>query len=151
MEQEAARATFSADLAQRLNERFQNSPTQRFARFAITRLALDEADLQLEFRPEFDNGNDSIHGGILAMLADSAVACALSTNFDGRMGFATSNLNIHFLRRAQTRVTARARIVKKGGTVCVGSVEISDDDQNLVATCTCDFILTSLRGTLSSR
>lgn len=79
------------------------------------------------------------------MLADTAVACALSTNFDGKMGFATSNLSIHFLRRARTGVRAAATIIKKGRTVCVGQVDIRDDAGTLVASSTCDFILTTSR------
>lgn len=79
------------------------------------------------------------------MLADSAVACALSTNFDGKMGFATSNLTIHFLRPARSRITADAHILKKGSKVCVGYVEMCDEDQKLVATSTCDFVLTTSR------
>ena len=79
------------------------------------------------------------------MLADTAVACALSTNFDGKMGFATSNLSIHFLRRAKTRIIADARILKKGAKVCVGYVEMFDENRELVATSTCDFILTTSR------
>jgi uncharacterized protein (TIGR00369 family) len=135
------------DLIDRLRERFRHSPAQRFGHIGIVTLTLDYAALSLPFREEFDNGGGAIHGGILAMLADTAVACALSTNFDGRMGFATSNLNIHYLRRAKSDVVAHARIVKKGGTICVGHVEINDAEGKLIATCTCDFVLTSLRGT----
>ncbi|MDX1584084.1 MAG: PaaI family thioesterase, partial [Thermoanaerobaculia bacterium] len=66
-----------------------------------------------------------------------------STNFDGKMGFATSNLSIHFLRRAKSGIRAEANIIKKGSKVCVGYVEMRDDEGVLVATSTCDFVLTT--------
>lgn len=137
--------TVAPDLIDRLRARFEQRQSQRFLHFEIVRLELDEAHLAIEFLPQFDNGGGSIHGGVLSMLADTAVACALSTNFDGRMGFATSNLSIHFLQRAKSRITAIARILKKGSKVCVGYVEMFDADQKLIATSTCDFVLTTSR------
>lgn len=139
---------FKPDLIDRLRQRFDKAPAQHLLGLSIVRLELDYAELRLEFREAINNGGGAIHGGVLAMLADTAVACALSTNFDGRMGFATANLNIHYLKRARSAVLARARIIKKGGTVCVGSVDIYDEDDVMVATCTTDFVLTSNRGML---
>lgn len=133
------------DLIDRLRARFRSRQSQLFLNFEIVELELDRALLAIDFLPQFDNGGGAIHGGILSMLADSAVACALSTNFDGKMGFATSNLSIHFLRRAKSRILAEARIIKKGAMVCVGYVEMRSDDGVLVATSTCDFVLTTSR------
>jgi uncharacterized protein (TIGR00369 family) len=84
-----------------------------------------------------------VHGGVLATLADTAIAFALSTNFDGKMGFATSDLTIHFLRRARGDVFAKARIVKKGARVNVGEVEIVDDRGVEVARVLAGFLLTT--------
>jgi uncharacterized protein (TIGR00369 family) len=138
----AADVDFEA-LRARLQERLTSRPIHQLIRLGVVRVALDYAELSLEFTEDVDNGSGTIHGGIVAALADTAVACALSTNFDGKMGFATSNLNIHFLRRAKTNVIAVARIVKKGTTICVGSVEVFDEDEQLVATVTTDFVLTT--------
>lgn len=139
---------FRPDLIERLRQRFEKAPAQHLLGISISRLELDYAEVELEFKEAFDNGAGAIHGGVLAMLADAAVACALSTNFDGRMGFATANLNIHYLKRARSAVTAKARVIKKGGTVCVASVDIVDVAGTLVATCTTDFVLTTNRGML---
>lgn len=94
-----------------LEERFSTHPVRRFLDFRILELGPDRCTMSIEFKPEFDNTSGAVHGGILAMLADTAVACALSTAFDGEMNFATSNLNIHFLRRANAAVTASATII----------------------------------------
>lgn len=139
----ALEPAIAADLIDRLRARFEGNSVQQFLRFHLADLALDRCTMTVEFRGDFNNGGGAIHGGILAALADTAVACALSTNFNGKMGFATSNLNIHFLRRAKSAVTAEARIIKKGNQVCVGQVEMRDAEGKLVATCTTDFILTT--------
>ena len=94
---------------------------------------LDQCVLRLPYREEITNGSGTVHGGVLATLADTAVAFALATNFDGKMGFATADLTIHFLRRARGDVRARARILKKGQRVNVGEVEIVDEDGREVA------------------
>jgi uncharacterized protein (TIGR00369 family) len=126
------------ELIDRLRERF-----KRYPHFSIDELSLDRCVMTLRFLPEWETGAGNIHGGVLASLADTAVACALATNFGGKMGFATSNLNIHFLRRARTDVVAVATIIKKGSKVCVGQVDMRDLSDQLVATCTCDFVLTT--------
>ncbi len=130
-----------SDLIQVIERRFGDHPVRRFLDFQFVELVIDRCVMTLAFKPEFDNSTGAVHGGILAMLADTAVACALSTNFGGEMNFATSNLNIHFLRRASTAVTATATIIKKGTKVCVGSVELHDADGRQVATAICDFVL----------
>ena len=74
-----------------------------------------------------------MHGGILATLADTAVAFALSTNFDGKMGFATADLTIHFLRRAAETSGPGPGSSRKAGAVNVGEVEIVDATGRAVA------------------
>jgi len=133
----------SPDLIERLRSRFRDHPVQRHLNLEILALELDRCLMKLHFTPEVDNGAGNIHGGVLASLADTAMACALCTNFDGKMGFATSNLNIYYLRRARTSVVAHAEVIKKGKKLCVGQVAIRDSDEQLVATVTCEFMLTT--------
>ena len=129
------------ELTAALEQRLGNHPVRRFLDFRILELGPDRCTLSIELKPEIDNTTGAVHGGILAMLADTAVAFALSTAFDGEMSFVTSNLNIHFLRRARSAVTASATIIKKGSRVCVGSCELRDETGQQVATATCDFVL----------
>jgi uncharacterized protein (TIGR00369 family) len=128
------------DLVTRFAERFRNHPVSRFLDYEIMEADDGRCVMKLGFRPEFDNTTGAVHGGILAMLADTAIACALGTIFE-EMNFATANLNIHFLRKANTAVTASAQIIKKGGKVCVGTCEIHDPMGELVATVIADFVL----------
>jgi uncharacterized protein (TIGR00369 family) len=131
------------DLADRLRRRLASSPALQWLQPTLEELGLDHCVLGLKYRPELTNGSPTIHGGVLATLADTAVAFALSTNFDGKMGFATTDLTIHFLRRAKTDVKARARILKKGKRVNVGEVDIVDTDGTTVARALTTFLLTT--------
>jgi uncharacterized protein (TIGR00369 family) len=131
------------DLLERLRGRLASSPALGWLGASLEEISLDRAVLKLPYREEITNGSGTVHGGILATLADTAIAFALSTNFDGKMGFATSDLTVHFLRRARGDVFARARIVKKGARVNVGEVEIVDDRGVEVARVLAGFLLTT--------
>lgn len=132
-------------MARTIEARFVGHPVRRFLAFTIDALSDGQCTMSVEFKPEVDNTTGAVHGGILAMLADTATACALSTKFDGEMNFATSNLNIHFLRRASTAVIATATVVKKGSRVSVVSAELHDEAGLQVATALCDFVLLDQR------
>ena len=100
----ALEAGLAPDLLPRLRKRLADSPALAWLRPSLEELSLDRCVLRLPYRPEITNGSGTVHGGVLAALADSAVAFALATNFDGKMGFATADLTIHFLRRARSEV-----------------------------------------------
>jgi uncharacterized protein (TIGR00369 family) len=131
------------DLIDRLRARLASSPALHWLQPTLEELALDECVLRLPYRPELTNGSPAIHGGVLATLADTAVAFALSTNFDGKMGFATADMTIHYLRRAKDDVLARARILKKGRRLNVGEVDIVDSANRPVARALTTFLLTT--------
>jgi uncharacterized protein (TIGR00369 family) len=142
-ESAAVEAGLAPDLLPRLRKRLADSPALAWLRPSLEELSLDHCVLKLPYRPEVTNGSGTVHGGVLAALADSAVAFALATNFDGKMGFATADLTIHFLRRARGEVRARARILKKGQRVTVGEVEIVDTEGRAVARVLTTYILTT--------
>lgn len=133
------------DLEDRLRTRLALTPVAATLGLELVSLAPHEAVLRLPHRDGLTNGNGVIHGGILASLADSAIAFALATAFDGKMGFATSDLTIHYLRRARGEVLARARIVRRGATVALGEVELVDGEGTLLAKALASFVLTTVR------
>lgn len=140
---DAGPVELAPDLLERLRRRLATSPAIGSLQPALEEISLDYAVVKLPYREALSNGSGTVHGGILATLADTAVAFALSTNFDGKMGFATADLTIHFLRRARGDVWARARIVKKGKRVNVGDVEIVDGRGRQVARALASFLLTT--------
>ncbi len=131
------------DLFERLARRLARSPALSWLEPVLEELAPDHAVIRLPYREEITNGSGTVHGGVLATLADTAVAFALATNFNGKMGFATADLTIHYLRRARGDVRARARILKKGRRVNVGEVSMTDPEGREVARALTTFLLTT--------
>jgi uncharacterized protein (TIGR00369 family) len=131
------------DLFDRLARRLASSPALAWLSPVLEEISLDSAVIRLPYRDEISNGSGTVHGGVLATLADTAVAFALATNFDGKMGFATADLTIHFLRRARGDVRAQAHILKKGKRVNVGEVVMTDPSGREVARALTTFLLTT--------
>src|SRR5260370_32297619 len=117
---EASLTGLAPDLRDRLSRRLASSPALGWLQPILVDLALDSAVIRLPYREEITNGSGTIHGGVLATLADTAVAFALATNFDGKMGFATADLTIHFLQRAKGDVLTPSRILQKGRRATLG-------------------------------
>ena len=78
---------------------------------------------------------DSVHGGILATLADIGVVSAvLSTCRAGEAMRGTCELNISYLRPAVGEmVVVDSRVIKKGRSLAVGDVDLTNEDGALIA------------------
>ncbi len=110
------------------------SPYQRFLGLVLEREGAGEVVIRLPFRPEFlrADDSDSLHGGITAGLIDIAGAYAMVTHF--KVGVATIDLRIDFLRPARaTDLLATGRVVKAGRRVSVADIEVTDAAGTLVA------------------
>ena len=91
------------------------------------------ATVRLPFKADFQRSPDStqIHGGVIAALADIAGDYALAVTLGG--GVPTIDLRVDYLRPAEGDLVATARTVKKGRTIGVVDVEITDAGDRLVA------------------
>jgi uncharacterized protein (TIGR00369 family) len=77
----------------------------------------------------------SVHGGILAAIVDCAMLAALGGMFgDGEQPSGTADLNITYMRPALgERVYAEAVVIKKGRSLAVIEVTITDAEGRLCA------------------
>lgn len=83
------------------------------------------------------NRHDVLHGGIAAMLLDSACGATASLTVDdsGRRPFLTISLNIDFVGAGrQGGVTATGRVVGGGRSLLFVAGELVHDDGTLIAT-----------------
>lgn len=101
----------------------------------------------------FANPVGQIQGGVLAALADSAMAASTITwaRAQGmRVTAANTDLDVRFLRpaRAQegTTLTCTARVRSGGRRVAFTEAEVVDDDGTLVATAASTYLLTPRAG-----
>jgi uncharacterized protein (TIGR00369 family) len=96
----------------------------------------DRAELELPFDPRLATAGDVVHGGAIASLIDTAgMAAAWSdeTRPESPRG-ATVSMTVDYLAAVvATDLIARARVVRRGGTLCFCEVGVSDERGELVA------------------
>jgi uncharacterized protein (TIGR00369 family) len=59
----------------------------------------------------------SVHGGVAATILDSSLGCAVHTTLDAGVGYATSDLQVRYVRALSSttgRVLAESRVVHSG-------------------------------------
>ena len=102
----------------------------------MTSLAPGRVTLHLPFRPELGRGDQMVHGGVIAALIDkagTAAAWAFADIGDGARG-ATAAMNINYLEAAvEADLTATAQVLRRGRALTVADVDVTDDDQRLIA------------------
>jgi uncharacterized protein (TIGR00369 family) len=75
---------------------------------------------------KYDGVFESFHGGLLMTIADSIACFAVMTLTGPDEPMTTTDMNIRFLAACRTDVTAEARVIKFGRTLCPVSVDLFD-------------------------
>jgi uncharacterized protein (TIGR00369 family) len=114
-----------------------NSPFAQRLGLSIEHLDADGAQLRMPFDPALATIADVLHGGAIASLIDTAGVTAAwgdETEVDTLAG-ATVSLSVDYVAAARsTDVVARARVVRRGRSLCFVTVEAVDDAGRVVAT-----------------
>lgn len=89
------------------------------------------ATMTIPFDEKLTNPTDppTMQGGIAATLIDTAggMACRASLDDPFTESVATINLNVNYLRRAATDITAHAEVIRTGGTVGWANVVVESE------------------------
>lgn len=97
----------------------------------VDEFTFDSMTLTIPFDEKLTNPTEppTMHGGIAATLVDTAGGVALRPHLENPLGggVATINLNLNYLRRAAGDLTARAEVVRTGGTVGISRVTVESD------------------------
>jgi len=129
------------DLLNRVRERYRDFPLTRDWLLSIDALQPGKAQLTLVPSERTVNGASGVvNGGVLATLADIGCAMALSTYFDGRMPFATSDLHIRYLEPADTRVLVEAAVIRASPRSAILECRLLCDGR-IVGLCTAHFTI----------
>ena len=120
---------------------FASVPYAKFLGLALGEIKRGEASIHLEVRDALKQNQGVMHGGAVASLIDTAAAFAVLTRLDLNERVTTTDLTIHYLRPITAgRLTATARIVRGGRRLFVLSVEVTNEQQVLVATAVTSYI-----------
>ena len=106
--------------------------------FETLRMRVDEMDEgvcrgTVPYDRKYDGIFASFHGGLLMTIADSFACFAVMTRTGPDEAMTTTDMNIRFLAPCRSDVTAEARVIKLGRTLCPLSVDLFDAGGVLVA------------------
>jgi uncharacterized protein (TIGR00369 family) len=113
------------------------NPLFRFFGASLKKAEGGESSLVLPVIPSLCQGGGLLAGGILATIADEAMAHALMSVLEPDAHCVTVEMNIRYLRAAHPQkvsfLTATARVVKKGAHMAATSADVHDDHNHLLA------------------
>ena len=89
------------------------------------------------------NAGGVVHGGVMASIADAAVAAALATLIDpDREMMATVEMKINYIAAVRGgEIACEARIIQKGRSVAVGEASVFNGKGKLLAKAMATFIV----------
>lgn len=126
---------------ERAREAFGLVPYAKLLGLELGEVGRGVASVRLEVREDLKQYQGVVHGGAVASLIDTAAAFAILTQLEINERVTTTDLTIHYLRPANSgRLTATARIVRTGRRLIVLSVEVTNDQEILVATAVTGYI-----------
>jgi len=135
------------DRLEEVRERFARSEFHTaFLGLRLDRVADGEVDVSLVMEPRHRNLVGTLHGGMIATLADTATGLAYRTVLEPGTSHVTSSLTVTFLApgRAGT-VTARGRVIKRGRRFGYAEADVVDETGTLLARATATFTVIAER------
>lgn len=105
-----------------------------------------KAVLTMQVRPDMHNGVGWLQGGILAAIADEAMALALYPLLSNTEGIATISESTSFIRGIQEGfIIAEGRVIRKGRRVAFaeGEVFVDNDEKMLLSRTSAAFAVTT--------
>ena len=131
-------------LPERMNallDRINRIPIVQTLELEIVSFGDGTCETRVPRKRQYDGVFESFHGGLLMTLADSTACFAILTRTGPDTRLTTTDMNIRFLAPCLTDVTARARVIKFGRTLCPVAVDLFDAQGQQVAVAQVNYIL----------
>ena len=120
----------------------ENMPFNKLIGVRVKRRHADGVTIECVMRDELRNTAGVLHGGVAATLADAAVGIALASHFGGRRACTTTDLKINYLSAVgEGKLTARSHLLRIGKKLCVGRVDLTGGQGQLVAVAIVTYML----------
>jgi uncharacterized protein (TIGR00369 family) len=85
--------------------------------------------LRVQFRKALAHAGGVGHGGVMASIADSCIACALFGMMEdpAELGISTIEMKLNYFRPfREGEMIAEGKIIQKGSSVAVGEMDVHD-------------------------
>ena len=114
-----------------------------FLRIRVAETHVDGVTIEVPMQDFYFNPDGSLHGGLIATIADESVWYSIEHAIKSSRHSTTIELKVNYLRPAKNtaHVRARTKLVKLGRTVCVGSVDVTDERGTLCAIASVSYML----------
>jgi uncharacterized protein (TIGR00369 family) len=123
-------------------------PVADLVGFAPTFVAPGHVVFSYEPREEHYNALGTVHGGIVTTILDTAMSCAVHSELQSGVAYATVELKTSFVRPvtlAAGRLRAEGRVVHGGRQVATAEARLLDDLGTLFATATSTSVILAAR------
>lgn len=128
-----------------LEKIFRAQPFNMSLGLEIEQVAVDEVSVRLPYKAENCRTYETLHGGAVSALADAAAGLAAISDYERieSLNTATVNMLVNYLAAARpgSDALARARVRKRGRSICVIDVDVTDDTGRLIATGTITYMM----------
>lgn len=128
------------DRLEEVRERVARSAFHTWVGMRLERVAPGEVDVSLDAEDHHLNLVGTLHGGMVATLADTATGLAYRTVLEPGTTHLTSQLSVTFLAPGRRgRVVAKGRVVRAGRRFGYAEADVVDADGRLLARATATF------------
>jgi len=131
----------SAEIKAALLQRIYAIPIMETLQIEVLSLAEGYCETKIPRKPDYDGVFESFHGGLLMTIADTTACYAILTQTGPDAKLTTTDMSIRFLAPCLTDVTARARVIKLGRTLCPVAVDLFDANKRQVAVAQVSYFL----------
>jgi uncharacterized protein (TIGR00369 family) len=115
-------------------ERVNTFPFIRLMGMRLLSAGEGKSVMRCRIRPVLRNTAGTLHGGVMGTLVDMSVATALRSVMPLSSGMTTVEYKVNFLKPVPDGVvTAHGTILRLGKTIAAGSVEIRNEEGEVVA------------------
>ena len=111
----------------------------------LPRVHRDRITIDFALRNDLRNSAGVAHGGIAAAMTDAAVGGAIQRHFAGGRRITTVELKInYFLPVTEGRIFARSHLLRIGSTLCVGNLDLTDENGSAIGTAIVTYMFINL-------
>jgi uncharacterized protein (TIGR00369 family) len=122
------------DLTADLRARLEASVFHTWAGMEVVEAEPGEVTVAMDVDDRHVNLQGLVHGGMLAILADTACGLSVRSTIEPGRLHITANLDVHFLSPAHPgRILGRGRALKVGRTLAYAEASIEDEGGRLLA------------------
>jgi uncharacterized protein (TIGR00369 family) len=124
----------SGKLLQDLRDRLSASEFHTWAGMEVVEASAGEVTVAMEVLDRHVNLQGLVHGGMLAILADTACGLSIRSAMEAGRLHVTTDMDIHYLAPAQPgRLFGRGKAIKVGRSLAFAEVSIEDAEGRLLA------------------